>query len=271
VICRILFSASLAVTLAAQQFEVASVKLAPNPPGPQLAMAMAAMGGMMPSAIAMPDSGRVRMKNMTLRALIAAAYRLRADRVTGPSWMDDNFFDVEATMPAGADKDQAHEMLQNLLIERFGLAFHRETKELSGYALSVGKNGPKLQESAPPPPVDESLTPEERRNKMMAQIQERMRNNNGPRIAGGQSWHFGSTTTAQLADRLTGIVRGPVVDETGLTGKYSIDILTHPATDDLPEQTIYSELERMGLKLTSRKISAEFLIVDKISKLPTEN
>jgi len=104
----------------------------------------------------------------------------------------------------------------------------------------------------------------------MAQMQERMRKE-GPRVSGGQSWHFGSTTTAQLADRLTGIVGGPVVDETGLTGKYAVDLMTHPASDDAPEQTIYSELERLGLKLTSRKISAEFLIVDKISKLPTEN
>ena len=264
-----LLFAALAITLAAQQFEVASVKPAADPPGPQIAMAMARMGGMMPSAIAMPDSGRVRMKNMTLRALVAAAYRLRADRVTGPSWMDDNFFDVEATMPAGADKDQAHEMLQALLIERFGLAFHRETKEMSGFALTVGKNGAKLEEATPPSAADEALSPRERSQKMMAQMQERMRN--GPRVAGGQSWHFSSTTTAALADRLTGIVGGPVVDETGLTGKYTFDMATHPATDDTPEQTVFSELERMGLKLTSRKISAEFLIVDKLSKMPTAN
>lgn len=262
--------ATLAITLAAQQFEVASVKLAADPPGPQLAMAMARNAGMMPPTIARADSGRVRMKNMTLRLLIAAAYRLRADRVTGPSWMDDNFFDVEATMPAGADKDQAHEMLQALLVERFGLAFHRETKELSGYALGVGKNGPKLQEAAPPAPVDESLTPEERSRKMMAQLQERMRTN-GPRIAGGSRYNFNSTTTSQLADRLTGIVGSPVSDETALTGKYAVEIVIHPATDDLPEQTIFSELERMGLKLTPRKIQAEFLIVDKVSKTPTAN
>jgi uncharacterized protein (TIGR03435 family) len=270
VILRIIFSATLAITLAAQQFEVASVKPAADPPNSNLAMAMARMGDMMPPGnIAMPDAGRVRMKNMTLKRLVAAAYRLRSDRVTGPSWMDDAWFDVEATMPAGAEKDQAHEMLQALLVERFGLAFHRETKELSGYTLTVGKNGAKLQDATPPPPVDESLTPEERSKKMVAQMQDRMRN--GPRVAGGQSWHFGSTTTPQLAERLTGIVGGPVTDETGLTGKYSVDILTHPATDDAPEQTIFSELERMGLKLTARKVSAEFLVVDKVSKTPTAN
>jgi uncharacterized protein (TIGR03435 family) len=269
-ISRILLCGTATIAFAAQQFDVASIKPAADPPSGQLAMAWARMMDSMPvGSIPMPDPGRVRMNNATLRRMIAAAYRVRNADVSGPAWMDDTWFDLEATMPAGAKADQAHEMLQALLVERFGLESHRETRQLSGFTLTVGKNGPKLQQAAPPAPVDDSLTPQERRDKMVADMQQRMRN--APRVAGGSNHRWNNTTTEQLVQHLFTIVGGPVVDATGLTGKYTVEIQLRPATDDAPEQTIFSELERLGLKLTPRKISAEFLVVDKVSRTPTAN
>jgi uncharacterized protein (TIGR03435 family) len=56
-------------------------------------------------------------------------------------------FDILAKIPDGAPRDQVPLMWQTLLVERFKLQIHRETKELPMYALVVGKNGPKMKES----------------------------------------------------------------------------------------------------------------------------
>jgi hypothetical protein len=79
----------------------------------------------------MPDPGRVRIQGWTLRHLIAAAYQVRIDQISGPAWMQDRYFDIEAKMPEGAKADQAHEMLRELLAERFGLALHRARRRMS--------------------------------------------------------------------------------------------------------------------------------------------
>jgi len=69
-------------------------------------------------------------------------------RVDAPGWLDSSQFDVAATVPQGATREQATLMLQNLLADRFQLKLHHSTKDLSVYILVVAKNGPKLKESA---------------------------------------------------------------------------------------------------------------------------
>jgi len=112
------------------QFDVASVKLT-QPDNQARAAALLRLTDMMPAGmIPMPDPGRVRIQGWTLRHLIAAAYRVRADQISGPVWIQDQNFDIEAKLPEGAKTDQAHEMLQELLAQRFGLVFHREARDL---------------------------------------------------------------------------------------------------------------------------------------------
>jgi len=274
------------ITLAAQpapanqkpQFDAASIKPAPATE-PGRAMAMMSTLNMMPAGmIPMPDPGRVHIQGWPLRHLIAAAYRIRDDRVSGPSWMEDVRFDIEANLPEGAKRDDAHEMFQALLAERFGLELHRETHEQSGYALVVGKNGPKLEESAPPAaaPPAEPLSPEETQAKQRQQAEERMKAlraqmKSGPRLPGHSSTSWDSVTMDRFADRLSYVAEGPVTDETGLTGKYKIRIETWRSTDDDPGQTVFQAVEKLGLKLVPRKISTETLVIDKVSKTPTAN
>jgi uncharacterized protein (TIGR03435 family) len=93
---------------------------------------------------------------MSLKDLIATAYRVKSFQISGPDWLNDitQRFDIVATMPDGAPVAQAPEMLQTLLAERFKLKLHRDMKEHPVMALVLGKDGAKLQESAPLPRQD---------------------------------------------------------------------------------------------------------------------
>ncbi len=83
--------------------------------------------------------------------LIAAAYRVRATQVSGPAWLSHQSFDVEAKLRCGAQKEELNAMLQSLLEECFGLKAHRDTRTGQGFALVVGKGGPKLKPAEPLP------------------------------------------------------------------------------------------------------------------------
>ena len=81
---------------------------------------------------------------------------MRDDQISGPSWLDSESYDIVAKVPTGTTKEQVNAMLRNLLVERFNLTFHHETKDLSVYELIAGKNGSKLKEAdlnVPPPAV----------------------------------------------------------------------------------------------------------------------
>jgi uncharacterized protein (TIGR03435 family) len=106
------------------------------------------IGHRSPGFIPLQDPGRMRMIDWPLRDIMASAYRVPVDQVSGPAWMSDESFDVEAKIPEGGSS-QVNEMLQVLLEERFGLKLHRESENLSGYALVISKNGPKLSPAAP--------------------------------------------------------------------------------------------------------------------------
>ncbi len=91
--------------------------------------------------------------NYTLTALIALAYDLNPRTISGgPGWMDTQQFTIEAVTPGDVRPLRLEQMrmLRSLLVERFGLKFHRQEKEFAIYALSVAKGGPKLQAAAKP-------------------------------------------------------------------------------------------------------------------------
>jgi uncharacterized protein (TIGR03435 family) len=265
------------------QFEVASVKPAANderggrgmPPMMREMMRSSRPPGMIP----MDDPGRIRLQNWALLDLIAAAFSVRASQVSGPAWLSDQSFDIEAKVPAGAPKEELNDMLQSLLEERFGLKVHRDTRTMQGFDLVVGKNGPKLKAAEPPPAPAQGLTPEEQRANMqqqakarMEEMQKRMQENreNGTPLMGFSRANFPSITTEELAVHLVRLAEGPVVDKTGLTGKYSVTIETWK-NPDLPGGTVFDAVEKLGLKLEPRKVTVETVVVDQVSKTPTAN
>jgi uncharacterized protein (TIGR03435 family) len=229
--------------------------------------------------IPMDDPGRVRLENWALLDLIAAAFRVRARQVSGPAWLSDQSFDIEAKVSDGAPKEELNAMLQSLLEERFGLKVHRDTRTEQGFALVVGKNGPKLKPAEPPPAPAQGLTEEEQRAKVRQQTQarleemkKRMQENreSGTPLVGFSRANFSSITSENLASQLVRFAGAPVVDETGLTGKYSVTIETWKNAD-VPGGAVFDAVEKLGLKLEARKLTFETVVVDQVAKTPTAN
>jgi uncharacterized protein (TIGR03435 family) len=123
-------------------FDAASVKPAPPPPAPGAGR----RGGL--AGPGTTDHGRIHYAAISVKALLIDAYDVKDFQIEGPGWLDTERFAIDATMPPDTSKEQLRMMLQNLLAERFKLAIHRETKELSMYSLVVAKNGPKMKDSA---------------------------------------------------------------------------------------------------------------------------
>ncbi len=116
-------------------FEVASIKPSQGQPG--MVMIGRTAGGM------------YRAQGATLQLLIQQAFDIRDYQITGlPGWASSDRYDIVAKAEnPNATSEQTRQMLQSLLVERFNLKFHRETKELPTYSLVVGKNGPKIKKS----------------------------------------------------------------------------------------------------------------------------
>jgi uncharacterized protein (TIGR03435 family) len=216
-------------------FEVASVKPAapPSANGRGMIMFRPPSGG--PGT---KDPGRINYPFISLKMLLTEAYNVKNYQIAGPSWLDTERFDINATMPPETTKEQFRVMLQNLLAERFKLAIHRETKELPTYVLTVGKGGPKMKEPAPvttaadsdpalPPPLPPgppTMGPDGfptmpmggRAGMFMMMMPGRARI-----VAQRQ-------TMQDLANRLTGELNRPVMDATGLTAKYDFTLTFVP-------------------------------------------
>ena len=196
--------------------------------------------------------------NVTLRFLILQAYELRGFQVVeGPSWTDQARFDVEAKAPAIPNPD-VHAMMRSLLEERFQLKVHRETRALSVFLLTVAEGGSKLRSSSVGPRGGPIST---RTNAGSA---------GGEIVAGGLG-------IAQLADTLTSEVGRPVIDKTGLTGRFDITLKwspsaspnarsgsggVHPANAPRPSAVFTAIREQLGLKLEAGTAAVEMLVID---------
>lgn len=214
-------------------FEVASVKPAAPITGNFIRVGMRGGPGT-------PDPGQITYTNVTVKNVLTQAYGVKGFQISGPGWLDSERYDIVAKLPRGATKAEFMAMLQNLLAERFKLTLHREKKDLPMYALVVGKNGPKLKESAQEAapkeggPVDGSaatmgkltmgrdgfpvLPAAAGGRGAMAMT---MMNGNARMTANGQ-------TMAGLAEMLSNQLDLPVVDMTGLTGKYDYTLYFAP-------------------------------------------
>jgi uncharacterized protein (TIGR03435 family) len=282
-----------AAALAQQTFEVASVKpSAPSTaPNPMVAQAMAKSQDRIydsrPLGWLPIEKTRLTMKNRSLAGLIASACRVRQRDVSGPAWLAEDRYEIEATFPADTPKEAVNDMLRALLEERFGLKVHREDRELAGYALVETKGGAKLvpaaakSEEPAAPMSDEDRRAQ--REKMQADMQKRMEAmrkqaaaNGGPGSGPGggfstNSWRSPEATLDQVAGWLAPQLEKPVVDATGIQGKYDFDIQVQRFGDDTQEYAIAQALAKFGLKLEARKVSVSTVVVDQVERKPKEN
>ena len=202
--------------------------------------------------------GSLTMRNVRMKSAIQWAYNVKSYQVAGPDWLESERYDIVGKAAGEVDEDQLRLMLQTLLADRFKLTLHREEKVLAVFALTVGKGGPKFKES-------------ETQGEMTMQ--------------GGRGGRFSGTvqriTMAQAADLLSQPLNRPVVDETGLKGRYdvTIDVAAYLGNEAQmkeiqadPTQIIFAIVqEQLGLKLEPKKSTVQLLIVDGAERVPTEN
>jgi uncharacterized protein (TIGR03435 family) len=157
VLCCFAVAAPVSMAQSKMEFEVASVK-----PAEQLdigKMAAAMRAGQMPQIGARVDGQEARYTYMSMKQLVANAYGVKPYQVTGPDWINSERYDISAKIPDGASKDEAPQMLQSLLEERFKLVARRVDKQEPVLALVVAKGGEKMKESVDTPQALDANAP----------------------------------------------------------------------------------------------------------------
>ena len=138
-------------------FDVATIKPA-APLDPQR-LAADIQAGRMPKVGPEIGVSRATFTYMSLADLISYAWKVRNYQINGPDWLASERFDIEATIPEGAKKDDVALMLRSLLEDRFKLVAHQAQEEHKVLALVVGKSGPKMKESATAPQAFDPSSP----------------------------------------------------------------------------------------------------------------
>jgi uncharacterized protein (TIGR03435 family) len=138
-------------------FDVATIK--PAAPLDTAQMAADMKAGRMPKVGQQIDATRATYTYTQLDQLIALAYKMRIYQISGPPWLSQERFDIVATIPEGATKDDVPAMLQALLAERFKLVAHQAQEEHKVLGLVVGRGGPKMKESATTPQAFDPNSP----------------------------------------------------------------------------------------------------------------
>ena len=236
-------------------FEVASIKPSdPNRTGRRL--------------FSIGNGPQVSAVGATVNDLIVFAYNVHARQIIGaPAWVESDKFDIRGK-PEGDGRPkpaQFKTMLQKLLADRSQLAFHRDKKQLTVYALTVGKNGPRLTRSEAASPFP-NLVPR-----------------------GPGNWPVRNATMEEVASVMQAHLDRPVVDQTGLKGRFDFQLQWTPdqttqfgptgvpvAPPKPPEGAetqpdLFTAIQQqLGLKLESTKAQVDILVIDKVEK-PSEN
>jgi uncharacterized protein (TIGR03435 family) len=198
------------------------------------------------------------IENETLESMIAAAYGIHPKQIVdGPDWGTKEHWDIKGVPDVEGEPSwtQYQEMLQKLLAERFGLKFHRAQRDLSIFAITVAKGGPKLAVSKSDP------------NGLLDQTG----NNNGVE----QTWRYTNNSMADFAQGLHDFLDRPAVDETGLKGKFDFGLawsVDGAVNNDpkAPPGFFTAVQEQLGLKIEPTKGPAEVLVIEHVEQ-PSAN
>ena len=211
----------------------------------------------------------VTTTNVTVSWMIKLAYNVHANQISGgPSWLDSERYDTvgRSDTPGEPSRDQMKLMIQKLLVDRFQLKFHTEKRELPVYAMVVAKGGPKLAVSAADPDAFPGI--------------------GFGREPGVISLVGRNTGLNGVANGLqSNILDKPVVDQTGLAGRYDFQLRFAPdpiqlanfgglesnsADLNLPPDIFTAFEQQLGLKLQATKAVVDVMVIDKIER-PSPN
>jgi uncharacterized protein (TIGR03435 family) len=280
-----LLMAAYGQTSRSAEFEVASIKT--NPPQPGFHFPGDAVIGGPGTA----DPGMFRCSRCSLATLIVKAFNLQPYQLPARTSLTDTTYEILAKIPTAATPEEFSAMLQNLLKDRFGLAFHFQEKTMKGYRLVIAKDGPKLKEStgaSPQPATDPHRSG-----------QGESHNHSGPVVFGASAaFRAANQTTADLARVLSDQIGLPVADDTGLPGKYDVALrwfavgaahagdhtdgawsadarhAVHDAAGgDSSAPALFDALQQqLGLNLVpAGQAVARLFVIDRVAQRPTEN
>jgi uncharacterized protein (TIGR03435 family) len=243
------------------------------------------------------DRGRLRL-HIYMTALLQSAFGVQADQIEGPAWLRDfsamPFYDIVATMPPGTTLEQSERMLQNLLVERFHMVFHRETRNFPGYDLVVDKGGPKLKEAtAAADPVSDGFPTAPGTRAMGYSSTAHQRRKFQEYTMAGFAASLGLLIGRAQGKSLepNGSPQPRVADKTGLTEKKYTFIVEYncPACAPLSATTqtgsapvendpggfpdIFGALQKqLGLRLDkATDVPTDVIVIESLNKMPTEN
>jgi uncharacterized protein (TIGR03435 family) len=242
-----LFLLAAPLIVAAQSFEVASIKQNPLPPG---GFGFGPGGGGSNLKI---SGDRVTLSRNTLTHLVMVAWEVKDFQVDGlPDWarLRDQLFDVEAKVEGDPDPTPAkvRPLLQALLAERFHLKVRRETRALPVYNMVIGKGGPKFKETAGFHPAQPP-------------------SGRGPAVRVPMV----NKSMSDLAGILTNTVDRPVLDKTGLTATYDFTLEFSRPNRDLPaddDRSVFTAIQQqLGLKLVPAKELVPIILIEHAERL----
>lgn len=214
-------------------FEVASIRLSTD----KSAMTFGPLG-----------TGTYTIRGVTLDGLVEQAYRVPYEQISGTEKLGSERYDVIAKAEPGVPLtiENLAPRMQRLLAERFKLAVHKESKVFEGYALVAARVGPKLTPTA------------------------------GGEAAGSifpDGLRLMSVTLSDFAISLRSLAGRPVMDRTGIQGRYDFTLRFRRLDD--PDSTLPSFAtaleEQLGLKLEPAKVPLDLVVIDRVEKIPTEN
>jgi uncharacterized protein (TIGR03435 family) len=213
------------------------------------------------------DGRRFVTRNSSLGDLIAFAYKVQVKQIVGaPDWLNQDRYDLTG-VPGGDDTPsmtQVGVMVQRLLKDRFGLAFHHETREMPAYVLTVAKNGPKLTPPASPGPLPTIGFRPAPNGLTLLDL-------NGTVAA------FASVLQIMVLDR-------PVVDQTGIAGRFDVQVTFTPDDSEFKGQRMVPPTDpasaapslfdavqqQLGLKLSAQKAQVDVISIDHVER-PSPN
>lgn len=224
----------------AQAFDAASIKESSE---------ATAAGGMR-----LLPSGDIAVQRMPLRTLIAIAHEVDAYRVVaGPGWAGRTFYDIEArTNAADVARQATFAMMRSMLADRFKLAAHWETRQVSGFALVRLKMGT-LGDGLRPSPVNCEKT-------TVARCDEGDTTPNSASV-NGLPW-------AGVVRLLADLLHAPLLDRTGLSGAFDLSLEWSTGSRLAPNiRELRTALQQqLGLRLERRQVPTEVLVIDRVER-----
>jgi uncharacterized protein (TIGR03435 family) len=189
-----------------------------------------------------------RAENVNLEQLISYAYAIPQIQISGQGWLELLRYDINAKSSSGAPASEVRLMLQALLEDRFHLKIHHETRKVAVSILTVARGGFKIK-------PEDTAHPQQF----------------PPLPAGGWKLMQTSGSLPEIAARLSVFVHRPVLDRTGIRGKYRVRSYFNNSPDSEGPDVYAALREQLGLRLEQGRAPVEMLVVDSADKVPVSN